>query len=449
MKIFSAENVLPISRDPISDGAVAVSEGKIAAVGHKLSIIEKFPEAEIIDFGDAVIMPGFVNVHSHLELSILRGFLDQFDDDFESWLITLTKTRKEKLTDADIKLSAEFGAIEGIRAGVTCFADIGRYGEAGFEALINSGLRGIVFQETEFSPDSKTANDDFAQLFEKFKSLRDRETEFVKAGISPHAPYTVSSELFGKIAEASVLAGFPITIHASESIDEKNLMANGEGFFAGIYEAQGIDWNSPRSSSIEYLSRLGVLSAKPLLAHCVNVSDSDMDLIAASDARIAHCPKSNAKFGHGVAPFDGFVERGIKVGFGSDSVASNNLYDLLEEARFAALFARAARSSEKFQTAKDMIRRATLGGAEALGLENEIGSLEIGKQADIIAVSTKNIAQKPTYDVYSILLFASNARDVIFTMVGGRELFTEGKFLSVDEVGIRYRVQELSAKLHV
>ncbi len=447
MKIYTAKNLLPISGKPITDGAVGVSDGKIAAVGKKRLLTSEFPDAGIIDLGDAVIMPGFVNVHSHLELSIFRGFLDRFDNDFSSWLITLTKTRKEKLTGADIKLSAEFGAAEGIRAGVTCFADIGRYGEAGFEALVKTGLRGIVFQETEFSPDSKTANTDFAQLFEKFKSLHERETDLVKAGISPHAPYTVSSELFGKIAEASILAGFPITIHASESNEEENLMANGKGFFAGIFEVQGIDWNYPGSSSIEYLSRLGVLSAKPLLAHCVTVSESDMDLIAASDARIAHCPKSNAKFGHGVAPFDGFIKRGIKVGFGSDSVASNNSCDLLEEARFAALFARVTRRSKTFQTAEDMIKTATLGGAEALGLENEIGSLEIGKQADIIAVSTKNIAQQPIYDVCASLLFASNARDVIFTMVGGRELFADGEFLSVDEKEISAKAQELSSRL--
>ncbi|MCB1024109.1 MAG: amidohydrolase family protein, partial [Acidobacteria bacterium] len=287
----------------------------------------------------------------------------------------------------------------------------------------------------------------FEKLSDKFESIRQRETDLVKVGISPHAPYTVSSKLFELIAEASILTGFPMTIHASESKDEENLMRTGEGFFAEIYRKQGLDWNSPRSTSIEYLNRLGVLSARPLLAHCVTVSDSDIELIAGNRARIAHCPKSNAKFGHGVAPFDKFVEGGIKVGLGSDSVASNNSCDLLEESRFAALFARALHRSGSFQTAGDIIRSATLGGAEALGLENTIGSLEIGKQADIIAVSTKNIAQKPLYDIYSSLLFASNARDVIFTMVGGRELYRENEYLSVDEQEIRTKAEELSAKL--
>ncbi|MEZ5344366.1 MAG: amidohydrolase family protein [Pyrinomonadaceae bacterium] len=447
MKILSADYVLPITQDPVSNGAVAVEDDKIAAVGNKKSIVERYPEAELMDFGDAVLMPGFVNVHSHLELSILRGYLDRFDDDFASWLIELTKTRREILTENDIRFSAEFGAAEGISAGVTCFADIGRYGEAGFYALRKTGLRGVVFQETEFSPDSKTAKDDFSMLFEKFKALCERETALVRAGISPHAPYTVSSALFEKIAEASMLAGFPITIHAAESIEEENLMAKGEGFFADIYEKQGIDWNHPGSSSIEYLSRLGVLTAKPLLAHCVTVSDSDIDLIEKSGSGIAHCPKSNAKFGHGIAPFEKFIRRGVKTGLGSDSVVSNNSCDLIEESRFAVLFARAKEKTDVFLTAGEILRCATLGGAEAMGLENEIGSLEIGKQADIIAVSTKNFAQKPVFDICSSLVFGGTARDVIFTMVAGRELYSGGRFLTVDETEIRKKTDELAEKL--
>ncbi|MCB1024741.1 MAG: amidohydrolase family protein, partial [Acidobacteria bacterium] len=182
MKIYSADNILPISDEPIKGGAVLVRDGRIAAIGEKNSIAARFPETEIEEFGDAVIMPGFVNAHSHLELSILRGFLDAYDDDFSSWLIKLTNTRREKLDERDIELSAMFGALEGITAGVTCFADIGRYGEAGFRALCKTRLRGILFQETEFSPDSRTANVDFEKLSDKFESIRQRETDLVKVG---------------------------------------------------------------------------------------------------------------------------------------------------------------------------------------------------------------------------------------------------------------------------
>ena len=151
MKIISANYVLPISAVPIEDGAVAIEKDKIVAVGKQTELAEKFPDAATEDFGEAVIMPGFVNAHSHLEITAMRSFLDDVEHDFSAWLLKLSTVRAEKLTERDIEISAVWGALEGLRAGVTCFADIGRYGKAGFEALKKTGLRGVVFQETDFS----------------------------------------------------------------------------------------------------------------------------------------------------------------------------------------------------------------------------------------------------------------------------------------------------------
>ena len=374
MKILSADYVVPISRNPIFKGAVVVNNDKIIDLGQKAAIDKKYPDVHSLGFGGAILMPGLVNCHSHLELSILRGYLDHFDDDFASWLITLTKTRAEKLTNDDIKTSAVFGVLEGIKAGVTCFADIGRFGEAGFEALKISGLRGIVFQETEFSPDDKTADKDFDLLEEKYSDLAKRETDLVRVGISPHAPYTVSARLFTKLTSYSIENDVPLTIHAAESNEEKQLMERGTGFFAEIYRKESIDWKAPKTSSIKYLNDLGVMETRPLLAHCVDVSGSDLDLIVQSDSRIAHCPKSNAKFGHGVAPFKEFLSKKAKVGFGSDSVVSNNTCDIFEEARFATLLSRTSSTGQDFLNAQKIIETATIGGAIALGMENEIGT---------------------------------------------------------------------------
>ena len=177
MKILSADYVLPISAEPIENGAIVIEKDKIIAVGKREKLIEKFPEATHENFGEAVIMPGLVNAHSHLEITAMRGFLDDVEEDFYSWLIKLTKTRAEKLTEEDIETSAMFGAIEGARAGVTCFGDIGRYGKAGFEALKKDGLRGVLFQETEFSPKNEEAENDFDKLKEKFLALKETETE--------------------------------------------------------------------------------------------------------------------------------------------------------------------------------------------------------------------------------------------------------------------------------
>ena len=199
--------------------------------------------------------------------------------------------------------------------------------------------------------------------------------------------------------------------------------------------------------TVEYLDKLGVLETKPLLAHCVNVSDSDIETIAETGTKIAHCPKSNAKFGHGIAPFEKFLDSQIKVGFGSDSVASNNTCDILEEARFAALLARTRNDKKRFLSTKEILETATLGGAKSLGLENEIGTLEKGKQADFIILSLKNPAQMPVSDVYSAVLFSSGGRDVILTIVGGREIYRENIIKTIDEDSIKAEVKTIGAKL--
>lgn len=449
MKILSAAYVLPISSAPLENGAVAFENERIAAVGKREEITAKFPAAALENLGEAVILPGLVNAHSHLEITAMRGFVDEFDNDFTSWLLTLTKIRGAVLTDEDVRSASVLGAVEGARAGVTCFGDIGRLGKNGLEALKTVGLRGVVFQETEFSPDDKTAAEDFLKLKEKFLALKETETGLVKMGLSPHAPYTVSPKLFEKIARYALENDVKISIHASESVMEEDLMQYGRGLFSGVYEKYGFEWRSPNASTVEFLDRLGVLRAKPLLAHCVKVTERDIELIKTSGSRIAHCPKSNAKFGHGIAPLEKFLDAGIKTGFGSDSMASNNTCDILEEARFATLFARNLPDRRRFLQPREIIETATLGGARALGLEDRIGTLEAGKQADLIAVSLAEPAQMPVHDVYSALLFASNAGNVRLTVVAGEEIYRDGRVQTIDESEIKAKMREISRKMKV
>lgn len=447
MKILSADYVLPVSAAPINNGAVLIDRDKIFAVDAFEKLKENFPDAEIENFGKAVILPGFVNTHSHLELTAMRGFLDHLESDFSAWLLTLSTTRAEKLTNEDIEISALWGALEGLRGGVTCFADIGRYGKTGFEALKKTGLRGIAYQETEFSPINEKAEDDFTRLEEKFLALRVNETPLVKAGISPHSPYTVSRRLFEVITDYALNKNVKLSIHAAESNEELEFMLCGTGYFAGIYEKFCISWQAPAVDTIQYLAETGILQAKPLLAHCVKTGEKDFELIAESGSGIAHCPKSNAKFGHGVAPFEGFLDNNLRVGIGSDSVASNNTCDMLEEGRFAALAARARQDKKRLITAQEIIEAATLGGARAMGLEDEIGTLQPGKQADITVISLEAVAQQPIHDVYAALLFASGARDVSLTMVAGNEIYRDGEAKTVDEKELQAKMQEIAGKM--
>ncbi len=340
-----------------------------------------------------------------------------------------------------------WGSLEGLRGVVTCFADIGRFGKAGFGALKKTGLRGVVFQETEFSPKNAEAVNDFDKLEEKFLALRETETRLVKVGLSPHAPYTVSRRLFEIITDYAVRQNVKLSIHAAESKEEIDFMKTGTGFLAGFYQKLGLKWETPGVDSIEYLGQIGVLQAKPLLAHCVETTEKDFRLIAESDSSIAHCPKSNAKFGHGVAPFEKFLDANLRVGLGSDSVASNNTCDILEEGRFAALFARAQTGRKRLISTREILEAATLGGARTLRLESEIGTFEAGKQADLIVISLQNVAQQPVHDIYSALLFASTARDVFLTMVAGEEIYRGGAALKIDENELRSEMKGIARKM--
>jgi cytosine/adenosine deaminase-related metal-dependent hydrolase len=224
------------------------------------------------------------------------------------------------------------------------------------------------------------------------------------------------------------------------------LVREGCGLFAEGLARRAIEWKAPGVSTIQYLKQIGLLDIRPLLAHCIRVDDADIETLGATRAKVAHCPKSNAKLGHGRAPLAAFLKAGIEVGLGSDSVASNNTCDILEEARFAVLLSRATNQDSNI-TAADALVVATLGGARCLNLENEIGQLSEGAQADLAVVSLSGAHQTPNYDPLATLIFSSSGRDVILTVVAGREVFRDGAVVGVDDERLRARIAEIARKL--
>ncbi|HEY0006489.1 MAG TPA: amidohydrolase family protein [Pyrinomonadaceae bacterium] len=447
--LYCARWVLPMASPAIEDGAVAVEGERLADVGPRAHLLETFPQAEVRDFGEAAILPGLINCHSHLELTAMRGFLEREEGDFKSWLLKLKVAREERLTPDDLYVSAMSGAVEALRAGVTCMGDASSAANECMRALGESGLRGIVYQES-FGPDPREAQAKFDELRERVSQLREDESERVRVGVSPHAPYSVSAPQLELIADFALAENLPLMMHAAESEAESQLMLKGEGPFAESLARRGIKWHTPRVSTVEYLKQVGLLRARPLLAHCIRVDQSDLETLKEFDARIAHCPKSNAKLGHGHAPFAGFIRHGLKVGLGSDSVASNNLCDLLEEARFAALLSRAFESETgpvEMLGAGDVLSAATLGGARALGLENRTGALAAGLQADLAVIALKHAHQLPVHAVQAALVFASSGRDVVSTVVAGKEVYREGRVVGVDEERLRERVGEIRDNL--
>jgi 5-methylthioadenosine/S-adenosylhomocysteine deaminase len=247
-------------------------------------------------------------------------------------------------------------------------------------------------------------------------------------------------------------------MHAAESKAEQQFMLEGQGVFADGLRSRGIQWQAPGISTIQYLKRHGVLETKPLFAHCVNVDDRDLDVIKQNSAGIAHCPKSNAKLGHGRAPFAEFIRRDLNAGLGSDSTASNNTCDILEEARFGTLVARLpANPDNLFRsgrvpapdliTAEQALYAATLGGARALGLHDQIGALADGMQADIAVVGLNGLHQQPVRDPAAALVFGSSGRDVLLTTVAGKEVYRDGRVTGVDEGEFRRRMVSVRSKI--
>jgi len=442
---YASSWVLPISSPPINNGAVAVADGKIIAVGPLAEIIDQLGPAnvQIDDQGEAAILPGLVNVHSHLELTSMRGFLE--DLPFHQWILKLTRTKYRLLSREDLLASALAGAAEAIKAGITTMADTCDSGVS-FDALLISGQRGCMFQEA-FGVNPADAEQSLNDLSSKIEKYRQRTTELVSVGISPHAPYTVSSRLFKLLTDYALRERLDVCIHAAESSAEAGLLLSGTGSFAEGYRTRGIDWEAPGCSTIAYLHRLGVLEARPLLVHCVAASEDDLDLIEQSRSRVAHCPKSNAKLGHGIAPLIKMRKRRISAGLGTDSVASNNTCDLIDEARFCCLAHRAQERDEAILKAGDVLEMATIGGAKALGLDERIGTLEPGKEADLIAVDLSQIHCLPGYDPADAIIYSCSARDVKLTVVAGNVLYRCGALKTLNEEELKQAIRELGKRI--
>jgi cytosine/adenosine deaminase-related metal-dependent hydrolase len=445
-QIYTAEWVLPISSPPIAGGAVAVENDRIVFVGAEAEVasLAEFREAGREDFGRAAILPGFVNAHSHLELTLMRGFLEGLS--FRDWIAKLTRTKYGRLLPEDFARSALLGACEAIRAGITTLADTGD-SRAAFDALVRGGLRGVAYREV-FGPNPADAPKSVDELRAKIGDMRACETELVRAAVSPHSPYTVSADLFRRVTEYAARESLDMAIHTAESEAEQQMMLTGVGEFAEGLRARGIPWDAPAVSTVKYFHSLGVLEIAPLLIHCVRVDDEDLSLMAQSRSRAAHCPKSNAKLGHGVAPLTRMLSSNIRVGLGTDSVASNNRLDLIDEARFCALTHRGRSRDHALLGADEVLRLATIEGARALGLERQVGSLEVGKQADLIAIDLSRTHNTPLHDVTAAIIFSAGAGDVRHTVVAGRALYDGREVKTLDEAELQVQVNSMLRRMH-
>ena len=433
---YRARWVVPISSPPIRDGVVAVQGSRIEFVG----TLDDAPPGSDDDLGDVLLLPGLVNAHTHLELTAMRGFLE--DLDFRRWILRLTNARRAVLDRDALLDSARYGLEEGIRAGITSYADTSESGVV-MQAMREAGVRGIMYQEV-FGPDPRQSAESIAGLREKISGLRYLETPLVRVGVSPHAPYTVSDDLFRATTDLARELALPMAVHIAESALEQQLVVDASGAFADGLRRRGIGLDRRASSSIQLLADLRVLDVAPLLIHCVRVDAGDIATIAASQSAVAHCPVSNAKLGHGIAPLTELLAAGIVVGLGSDSMASNNRMDMLEEARGTLLGQRARMRSHETPEAIDVLEMATIGGARAIGVDQLVGTLEAGKQADLAAFALDGLG--PIQDPITTAIFSVTGVRARFVAVAGKPLLRDGRLVA-PRSGLSQRMQSLGDSL--
>jgi 5-methylthioadenosine/S-adenosylhomocysteine deaminase len=397
--------VLPVDADPIQHGAVLVGpDGFIERVGPAAEVPAP-PGIRRVDEPGAALVPGLVNTHTHLELTGFAGLVP--DDDFADWLGRLRRM-KEALDSAAYLDAAKQGVRDCWASGVTTVADTGDRGVVA-RALSELGGAGIVYHEV-FGPDPDHCAAALDGLRRAVEAAEQYRSERIRIGVSPHAPYTVSRGLYRAVGRWARAEGLPIALHLAESRAEVELLRAASGPFADGWHRRGIALPPPGRSPVQLVDDEDVLGVQTLCIHMVQVDAADMDRFRGSGAAIAHCPRANRRHGHGAAPLAAFLAAGLRVGLGTDSVASVSPLDLFAEAREAQVLAKLP--------AADALALCTLGGARALGLEREIGSLTAGKRADIVVVDVPETRGDP-----ASLVLDAGLPGVRATFVGGREVY--------------------------
>ncbi|NLE10743.1 MAG: amidohydrolase family protein [Actinobacteria bacterium] len=434
--LLEARWVVPIGGPPIEDGALVVTGGTIAAVGPSAELRGRYPGEPVETYADCALLPGLVNVHTHLDYSAFRHFAHPRG--FGTWMLQLLLASR-KLGMDDFAASALWGAHECVRNGVTSIADASEKGRTVALAARATGLRARVYLEV-FGLDDAALPKTIERLDARLAQLRGefetattavpggpssaREGPRLEWGVSPHAPYTVPPRLYREAARFARRAGLRMATHVAESQAEVELLTKGSSAIAKAYKAAHLwkrqHWAPPGISPVQCVAESGALGPDMLAVHVVHVDEKDIATLAATGTAVAHCPRSNLRLKCGIAPVADMIAAGITIGLGTDSLASNDNLDPFDEMR-AAL--EVSRSRGAALTPAAVLRMATLEGARALGWDHLVGSLEVGKRADVVAVRMRGLE---TRDPVDALVAGASASDVRMTMIDGTPVFGGG-----------------------
>ena len=418
----------------LKDAYIGIDEesGKIIYVG------KDKPEYEtIIDLGDKIILPGFINAHTHVPMVLLRGLKD--DVDLQTWLFKYIFPAEDLLRAQDIYYGALQGIAEMIESGTTMFFDMYFYEEEIARAVKETGIRAILSRGILDFPEGRSPETEIRKSVDFLEYLRRewvQDKELVNRlffAFGPHAPYTCSKELLVKIREKacelkSELPYVSVNIHVAETKNEFDE-------FVSKY----------RMTPIEYLSSIGFLDSDVLLIHSVWVSPNDLNIIKLRNAKVVHNPSSNLKLGSGIAPIPEMIDNGILVALGTDGAASNNRLDILWEARLAALLHKGIKRDPTTMPAKKVLEMITIDGAKALRLDRLVGSIEVGKFADLVILDLEKVLQGvPRYDIYSQIIYSLDLRAIHGVMVNGRWVYREGEFVAIRNLDfVREKISDI------
>ena len=407
------------SRRVIDNGGVAVKDGRVVAVGTAAEMDLNYSSRQVIDATGKVVVPGLINGHTHVPMTLFRGIAD--DLDLQEWLTKyIFPAEAKNVTEDFVRVGTRLGLAEMIRSGTTTYCDMYYFEDAIADETFKAGMRGVLGETVIDFPvaDNKTNAEAMAYV-EKFVSHW-KGNSLIVAAIAPHAPYTVSEDHLKAVRAFSDRTGAPIVTHISETKREVDDSIRDKG-----------------ASPVEYLNRFGFLNDKVIAAHMVWPSEAELALLKKLGVGLVHNPQSNMKLASGVAPVPEMLKADMPVGLGTDGAASNNDLNLWEEMDTAAKLHKLNSKDPKVVSAQEAFEMATIRGARALHLEKEIGSIEKGKRADLAIVDLDDLNQTPYYNIYSDLVYSAKAGDVRTVIIEGRVVMRDRRLLTLNEATIK------------
>ncbi|MBC7909511.1 MAG: amidohydrolase [Pyrinomonadaceae bacterium] len=416
-------------RRVIEDGAVAVTGGRITAVGTRAEVEAKYTAREIIDARGKAIVPGLINGHTHVPMTLFRGLAD--DLDLNEWLTKyIFPAEAKNVTEEFVRVGTRLGLAEMIRGGTTTYADMYYFEDAIADETAKAGVRGVLGETVIDFPvaDNKTHEEAMAYTQKFVKKWQGHA--LITPAIAPHAPYTVSEEHLKAVRAFSDQTKAPILIHVAETRKEVEDSVK-----------------SKNARPVEYLSRINFLNDRVIAAHVVFADEGEIATLKRAGVGVVHNPQSNMKLASGVAPVPQMLVADLDLGLGTDGAASNNDLSMWEEMDTAAKLHKVTSGDPKVVSAQQAFEMATLRGARALHMEREIGSIAVGKRADLVIVDLDDLNQTPLYNIYSHLVYATKADDVRTVIIEGRIIMRDRRLLTLDENDIKTRARAFRERI--